>query len=106
MLGGLYWHARCALRLMSTEEDILVLSGYQWRIHRALGGDCARSGAHTKGSVHSPVGRVGDLPAGVEASLKEPSEGGTGPAVKSMPWCEEKTELYLETVRSGKGWWY
>ncbi|ORY02065.1 hypothetical protein BCR34DRAFT_89436 [Clohesyomyces aquaticus] len=49
-----------------------------------------RSGANVY-----PWGRFGSLPAGVEASLKESSEGGTGLAAKFISWVDAQTESYL-----------
>ncbi|KAI9687056.1 MAG: hypothetical protein M1822_002466 [Bathelium mastoideum] len=48
-----------------------------------------RSGAYVY-----PWGRFGVLPAGIEISLKEPSEGGTGLAAKFVSWCERQTMSY------------
>ncbi|KAF2648230.1 NAD(P)-binding protein [Lophiostoma macrostomum CBS 122681] len=47
------------------------------------------------GSYIYPWGRFGKLPAATEASLKEPSEGGTGLAARFVAWCEKQTEPYL-----------
>lgn len=47
------------------------------------------------GAYVYPWGRFGSVPDGVEASLKETSEGGTGVAAKFMSWCEAQTESFL-----------
>lgn len=69
-----------------------AINGAYTELWAALAPDLtpARSGAYIY-----PWGRFGDLPAGVEASLKESSEGGTGVAAKFTSWCEKQTEPYL-----------
>lgn len=69
----------------------------------------ARNGAYTElwaavapdltpersGSYVYPWGRFGELPMGIESSIKEPTDGGTGLAGKFVAWCEKQTEPYL-----------
>ncbi|KAI1177937.1 NAD(P)-binding protein [Nemania sp. FL0916] len=47
------------------------------------------------GAYVYPWGRFGDLPAGVEHSMKEESEGGTGVAAKFIGWCTKQTENFM-----------
>ncbi|PSR90639.1 hypothetical protein BD289DRAFT_430542 [Coniella lustricola] len=49
----------------------------------------AKSGAYVY-----PWGRFGPLPAGIEAAMKEESEGGTGVATKWIGWCRKQTEAF------------
>ncbi|KUI62037.1 hypothetical protein VP1G_09163 [Cytospora mali] len=44
------------------------------------------------GAYVYPWGRFGGLPAGIEASMKGESEGGTGVAAKFVEWCGKQTE--------------
>jgi retinol dehydrogenase-12 len=44
------------------------------------------------GSYVYPWGRFGGLPAGIEASMKDVSDGGTGVAAKFVAWCEKQVE--------------
>ncbi|KAI0109793.1 NAD(P)-binding protein [Daldinia grandis] len=46
------------------------------------------------GAYVYPWGRFGSLPAGVETSIKEESEGGTGVAAKFVEWCRKQTEAF------------
>ncbi|KAI0391066.1 NAD(P)-binding protein [Xylariaceae sp. FL0594] len=47
------------------------------------------------GAYVYPWGRFGELPAGIEASLKAKSEGGTGIAAKFGEWCNKQTGPFL-----------
>jgi hypothetical protein len=40
-------------------------------------------------------GRFGDIPEGIEASLKGVSARGTGVTAKIMAWCEGETEPFV-----------
>ncbi|TVY14192.1 putative oxidoreductase [Lachnellula arida] len=46
------------------------------------------------GAYVYPWGRFGSLPTGVEISLKEKSEAGTGVAIKFVEWCGKQTEAF------------
>ncbi|KAI1470549.1 NAD(P)-binding protein [Daldinia caldariorum] len=46
------------------------------------------------GAYVYPWGRFGDLPAGVETSMRGESEGGTGIAAKFLEWCRKETENF------------
>ncbi|ROW15233.1 hypothetical protein VPNG_02904 [Cytospora leucostoma] len=47
------------------------------------------------GAYVYPWGRFGTLPAGIEASLRRESEGGTGAAAKFVEWCRKQTENFV-----------
>ncbi|KAI1379256.1 NAD(P)-binding protein [Hypoxylon crocopeplum] len=46
------------------------------------------------GAYVYPWGRFGGLPAGIEASMKAESEGGSGVAAKFVEWCRKQTETF------------
>ncbi|KAI0446711.1 NAD(P)-binding protein [Xylaria telfairii] len=47
------------------------------------------------GAYIYPWGRFGSLPAGIEASMKEESVGGTTIATKFLEWCSKQTEAFM-----------
>ena len=47
------------------------------------------------GAYIFPWGRFGVVPAGIEKSLREESDGGTGVAVKFVEWVDRQIAPYL-----------
>lgn len=46
------------------------------------------------GAYVYPWGRFGSLPAGLESSMKQESEGGSGVAMRFVDWCHKQTEAF------------
>lgn len=46
------------------------------------------------GAYVYPWGRFGSLPSGLETSMKQEPEGGTGVATRFVEWCGKQTEAF------------
>ncbi|KAL9115766.1 MAG: hypothetical protein Q9227_000134 [Pyrenula ochraceoflavens] len=85
-----HWHG-LDIRFMQRFLFYPAINGAYTALWAALTPDLTpdQSGAYIY-----PWGRFGELPSGIEASLKAPTEGGTGLADEFVAWCESEIKSY------------